>query len=148
LNLKILDQGHSQQRKFCEAENGGIPHNLRAFCAHKNNPCGLNLATAPPQHTEKNFARQLCALRFREFLRHLDSDRRNWLPNLGVENHIKQFDQANPLLAGFAGQKMMLKLLEQLAVLVRRKQDVLQQPGIGAEIVNLLEAGDALSPKA
>lgn len=112
----------------------------------KNNP-RRSPATAPPA-TPWFLLQQLrlCPLRLSEFLRHLDHDRRNRLPDFLVKNAVKQLHQANALLASVADQKMLLKLLEQLTVLMRRQQDVFQRSSIRAVLVNLLpHEGDDVS---
>ncbi len=94
------------------------------------------------------YRNQLRLLWLCEFLRHLNDGRRNGPLNFFVEDDIKQLNQANPLLASFADQEVVLKLLEQLTVLVRRKQDVLQQSRLGAALVKLPHAGEDVSPVA
>lgn len=66
----------------------------------------------------------------------VDHDRRNRLSHFLVENDVKQLNQVNTPLTSFAHQKMAFKLLVQLTVMVRRKQNVFQQPGIRAALVN------------
>lgn len=85
---------------------------------------------------------------FCESLRHFDRGRRNRLPDFTVENDVIQLDQANPPLAVIADQKVLLKLLEQLTVSVRRKQGIFQQPGIRTALFILPEIGEQLSPIA
>lgn len=151
---KIFGDGFTRPASI-KLENGGTTTLLCVQTAPTNLLTVRQMQSSPhltQTHSANDWFDRLSAVSslfgFSEFLRHVDHGRRNRLPDFTIENDVIQLDQANAPLTSIADQKMLLKLLEQLTVMVRRKQDVFQQPSIRAALFNCLPVLPLISPKA